>query len=91
VIPVPPACLGEATWHGVVVGADGSTLCTLLSCCTEHKAAMALTADFVHEYGTACPLEESTVWWDGQSGASGCRIDWDLSALHAAADARSAV
>lgn len=76
-----PACLTDAAWHGIVLTDDGTGIVTLLSSCSDHKAAMALTADLIHEMTTACPLDESTIWWDGPSGTSGCRIDWDTSHL----------
>lgn len=78
-----PACLAEATWHGIVLTDDGAGLVTLLSCCDGHRAAMELTADCVHAFGTACPIPEAHVWWDGPPGTSGCFVDWDMGALAA--------
>lgn len=89
--PGAPACLAEATWHGVVLTDDGTGLFTLLSCCDEHKSAMGLTADFVHAFGTACPIPEAQVWWDGPTDTSGCFVDWDMGALAAAEAVPAAV
>jgi hypothetical protein len=82
--PKPPSCLGEATWHGLVLTEDGSACIAQLSCCDEHKAAMALTAAYVHEYGTACAIYGSKMWWNSADGTSGCFIDWDTTALASA-------
>jgi hypothetical protein len=75
--PPPPACLAGATWHGIVLTDDATGVLTLLSCCDDHKPAMALTADLIHEMASACGTGEATIWWDGPNRASGCRIDWD--------------
>lgn len=81
--PDAPACLADAAWHGVVLNDDGDCLVTLLSCCNEHRAAMELTADLVHAFGTACPIPEAHVWWDGPAGTSGCFVGWDMGTLAA--------
>lgn len=82
--PSQVACLAEAKWHGLVIDADDDGTLIRLSCCDAHKDAMALTADFIHEYSPACGADEATIWWDAPSGTSGCRIEWDTTTLGAA-------
>lgn len=53
-----PACMAPARWHGVIIGSD-----LAMACCNDHRGVMALSADYVHEMGSACFLPGSVFFW----------------------------
>jgi len=57
--PTSPPCMDPAVWHGIIL----SEPIQVMSSCDEHRPIMDLSADYVHEMGSACGLPGSYFIW----------------------------
>jgi hypothetical protein len=73
-------CGAPATWHGLILTWDCTDLRDVTAACNEHRPHVEAVADFVHAMDSVCELPGAERWWDGSTGASWCRLDWDPTA-----------
>jgi hypothetical protein len=77
-----PTCLAEAVWHGFVLDDPAKRILFMMSSCDEHRAAMVLSADYIHAMGSSCAVPGSVFIWPENE----CLLpeaEFDLSAVAA--------
>lgn len=64
---VTPRCGREAIWHGTVMDEEHTTPIAMMECCDEHRPAMELSADYIHEMDTPCGVPGSRFHWGAEN------------------------
>lgn len=57
--PGAPTCATDAVWHGIVLGDVNESGIAGMMSCGPHKAAMALTAEYIHPLDSTCGLPDA--------------------------------